>query len=194
MPRARGARVSLLRRIPISHVRVAPFIVNNRPETMDRSRRSFPTAAGWFRARSRCRLACQNAADDARPHAEEAAKPPSRSMRAHPSSSFETCARAFEVCRTPSARALLRMRTSIASFTAHDVKQPISFPRRVSAPGVCNFASLTPNEGGRSADPPPVHPHVASGCPRPLQRLSFLLLRRPHVASTILRVHHSELG
>src|SRR5499433_1903601 len=31
--------------------------------------------------------------------------------------------------------------------TAHDVKQPISFPRRMSAPGVCDFASLTPNEG-----------------------------------------------
>ncbi len=30
---------------------------------------------------------------------------------------------------------------------AHDVKQPISFPRRISAPGVCNFASPTPNEG-----------------------------------------------
>src|SRR5262244_3785795 len=31
--------------------------------------------------------------------------------------------------------------------TAHDVKQPISFPRRMSAPGFCIFASLTPNEG-----------------------------------------------
>src|SRR5262249_9046338 len=28
-----------------------------------------------------------------------------------------------------------------------DVKQPISFPRRVFAPGFCNFASLTPNRG-----------------------------------------------
>src|SRR5215469_6746771 len=56
------------------------------------------------------------------------------------------------ICRTPSACALLRMRTSIADFTVHHVKQPISFPRRVSAPGVCNFASLTPNEGGRSAE------------------------------------------
>src|SRR5262249_19068439 len=72
--------------------------------------------------------------------------------RAPQDEAFETRARAFEVCRTPSACALLRMRTSIADFTAHDVKQPISFPRRVSAPGVCNFASLTPNEGGRSAE------------------------------------------
>ena len=30
---------------------------------------------------------------------------------------------------------------------SHDVKQPISFPRRIFASGVCNFASLTPNEG-----------------------------------------------
>jgi hypothetical protein len=29
------------------HVEVAASIVNNRPETMERSRRSFPTAAGW---------------------------------------------------------------------------------------------------------------------------------------------------
>jgi hypothetical protein len=33
------------------------------------------------------------------------------------------------------------------AFPAHDVKQPISFPRRISAPGFCDFASLTPNEG-----------------------------------------------
>src|SRR5262249_57444484 len=49
----------------------------------------------------------------------------------------------FEVCRTSSTCALLRMRESIADFTVHHVKQPISFPRHVSAPGVCNFASLT---------------------------------------------------
>src|SRR5262249_26958658 len=30
---------------------------------------------------------------------------------------------------------------------SHDVKQPISFPRRIFAPGVCDFASLTPNRG-----------------------------------------------
>src|SRR5262249_3311772 len=32
------------------------------------------------------------------------------------------------------------------------------------------------SRGGRSADPPPVHPHVASGCPRLLQELGLLLL------------------
>src|SRR5262249_51793072 len=30
------------------HVEVAAFIVNNNPETTERSRRSLPTAAGWF--------------------------------------------------------------------------------------------------------------------------------------------------
>src|SRR5262245_33164796 len=34
------------------------------------------------------------------------------------------------------------------------------------------------SRGGRSADPPPVPPHVASGCLRLLQRLIFLRLRR----------------
>src|SRR5262249_51587712 len=43
--------------------------------------------------------------------------------------------------------ALLRMRAHLALQPAHDVKQPISFPRRMSAPGICNFASLAPNEG-----------------------------------------------
>ena len=32
----------------VRHVEVAAFIVNNNSETMERSRRSFPTAAGWF--------------------------------------------------------------------------------------------------------------------------------------------------
>ena len=52
------------------------------------------------------------------------------------SSSFETRARAFEVCRTSSTCALLRMRTSIASFTAHDFKQPTAFSRRVGVRGL----------------------------------------------------------
>src|SRR5262249_50028586 len=40
------------RRAPTArHVGVAPFIVNNNPETSERSRRSFPTATGWLFAR-----------------------------------------------------------------------------------------------------------------------------------------------
>src|SRR5947209_4171280 len=40
-----------------------------------------------------------------------------------------------------------KMRGDRACTSSHDVKQHISFPRRISAPGVCNFASLTPNRG-----------------------------------------------
>src|SRR5215472_12648950 len=57
-------------------------------------------------------------------------------VRAPQDEASETRARAFEVCRTSSTCALLRMRESIADFTAHDVKQPISFPRRVGVRGL----------------------------------------------------------
>src|SRR5258707_3065671 len=40
-----------------------------------------------------------------------------------------------------------KMRGDRACTSSHDVKQPISFPRRMSAPGVCNFASPTRIEG-----------------------------------------------
>src|SRR6266446_2788698 len=40
-----------------------------------------------------------------------------------------------------------KMRGDRACTSSHDVKQPISFPRRVFAPGVCNFASPTRIEG-----------------------------------------------
>jgi hypothetical protein len=39
------------------------------------------------------------------------------------------------------------MRTTIACGILHHVKQPISFPRRAFAPGLCLFASLTRNRG-----------------------------------------------
>src|SRR5260370_39988475 len=40
-----------------------------------------------------------------------------------------------------------KMRGDRACTSSHDVKQPISFPRHVFAPGVCNFASPTRIEG-----------------------------------------------
>src|SRR5262245_2930139 len=51
------------------------------------------------------------------------------------------------ICRTCSAGALLRRRTSIARSSYSHFKQPISFPRRVSAPGFCFLASRNPKEG-----------------------------------------------
>src|SRR5262245_53270438 len=90
----------------------------------------------------------------------------SRSMNAPdrwPSSSFETRARTFVLCGTAAACALLRMRTSTALVVvSHDVKQPISFPRRISAPGVCDFASLTPHRGVGGA---PRNVRVLGGTP-----------------------------
>src|SRR6516164_6914854 len=46
-------------------------------------------------------------------------------------------------------------------------------------PGFATLLRQPESRGGRSADPPPVHPHVASGYPRLLSRLSFLLLQPP---------------
>src|SRR5215472_7134605 len=79
------------------------------------------------------------------------------SSRAPQDEAFETRARAFEVCRTPSACALLRMRTSIASFTAHDVKQPISFSRRV---GVRGLRLLLRSPRMRVGGAPIRHPYI----------------------------------
>src|SRR6516164_1285484 len=74
------------------------------------------------------------------------------------------------IWRTSSACALLRMRTSIADFTVHHVKQPISFPRCVSAPGFCIFASLTPNRR-------------VGGAPRDVRVLGGTPVRRAHNAA-----------
>src|SRR5262245_30623640 len=65
-------------------------------------------------------------------------------------------------CGSTCACALLRMRTASRFSPSHDVKQPISFPRRVFAPGSCNFASLTPNRGVGGA---PRNVRVLGGTP-----------------------------
>jgi len=100
-------------------------------------------------------------------------------VRAPQDEAFETRARAFEVCRTSSACALLRMRTSIASFTAHDFKQPISFSRRVGVRGL-RLLLRSPERGwaerretfGCSAE----HPcgvHITRHARRLARRLAF---------------------
>jgi hypothetical protein len=45
-----------------------------------------------------------------------------------------------------------KMRGNRDSASSHDVKQPLSFPRRVFAPGSCIVASRTRKEGGRNAE------------------------------------------
>jgi hypothetical protein len=58
----------------------------------------------------------------------------------------------FRLCGSACASALLRMRTSIAFQPAHDFKQPISFPRRVFAPGFAPLLRSPGQRGGRSAE------------------------------------------
>jgi hypothetical protein len=69
--------------------------------------------------------------------------------RPHPSRRAHACS---------SSRCLLSLRApqdedehGVRDFF-HHFKQPISFPRRVFAPGFCFFASLTPVKGWRSAE------------------------------------------
>src|SRR5262249_25284414 len=83
-------------------------------------------------------------------------------IRSEASRSMRACAAAVLIlrdARTPAricgracAFALLRMRTAITYKSYSLFKQPSSFPRRVFAPGFCILASLTRNEGWRSAE------------------------------------------
>src|SRR5262249_51333519 len=114
-----------------------------------------------------------------RPHAEEhrsangSTDAPTPSERCDASRSMRGCSVAIlilrdarmrvRVCGTSSsACALLRMRTSIAYCIAHHLKQPISFPRRIFASGLCNFASLPPHRGVGGA---PRNVRVLGGTP-----------------------------
>src|SRR5262249_2136141 len=56
------------------------------------------------------------------------------------------------ICGTFSARALLRMRTTSAYSRALHTNSLSPSRGAFSAPEVCDLASLTPNEGGRSAE------------------------------------------
>src|SRR5215831_5092264 len=75
------------------------------------------------------------------------------------------------------------MRTASRFSPAHDVKQPISFPRRMSAPGVCNFASLTPNRGVGGA---PRNVRVLGGTP-----VGHAVTRRARRLARRLASHHA---
>jgi hypothetical protein len=60
-----------------------------------------------------------------------------------------TCAR---VCGSACACALFRMRTTDrVRIITHHLRQPFPFPRRVFAPGFCNFGFATPNLRGGGA-------------------------------------------
>src|SRR6516162_4175404 len=77
-----------------------------------------------------------------------------------------------------------------AIIPSHDVKQPISFPRRMSAPGVCDFASLTPNRGvgGAPIRHPPVltSPQVTPGYFNALFFFACVVLTPPLASSAFI--------
>src|SRR5260370_33623315 len=101
------------------HVGVAPSIVNNNPEAGARSRRSFPTAAGWCVARPAVARRSRDSGFVARIERSE--------MREPSAPDFASLNPGYDL--------------------SHHVKQPLSFPRRVFAPGVLTFASPTRIEG-----------------------------------------------
>src|SRR6516225_5414145 len=116
------------------HVEVAAFPVKNRPETGERSLRLFPTAAGWF---------FFVLMKDRRPGSPPAKRAESRDHNQR-LWAMGPRFRGDDPSRIRWVR-LAKMRGSSPNrfrlFPAHDVKQPISFPRRMFAPG------FTPNRG-----------------------------------------------
>jgi hypothetical protein len=140
----------------------AQLPVKNRPETGSPRRRHVSTSAGWFLDRPSTRpvVSCggfvlPNCAALPCPHAEEprgvgevtrgahshvrcgvSKHKGKRTARPHPSRRASARSRG----RHDRSCALLRMRTSIACCTAHDVKQPVCFvPAARFAPGFCTL-------------------------------------------------------
>ena len=176
---------SFRQNLPLSPVRaqVARVIANNRPDTMERSRRPFLAAAGWFfpvASSAKTPLASfrQNAP---RPHAEEHRS--AKQVGCFPSSAALRCVSKHEghaaavfilrdaralvrLCGSACARALLRMRTSIAFQPSSRCQTALLVPAaRFSRPGFASLLRSPESRGGRSADPPPIHPQIAPGCP-----------------------------
>ena len=126
------------------HVRVAKVIVNNNPQTMKRSRRSFCTAAGWCVAPALMLRSAGASTAQMRCDA-------SRSMRANPiarSSSFETRARAFKFAEPFSTRALLRMRTSSAYRRTFHINSPSRSRGALLRPGLATLLHRPRTRGG----------------------------------------------
>src|SRR5262249_7562473 len=166
------------RRAPTArHVGVAPFIVNNNPETRERSRRSFPTATGWLFARPavahECWIAALSVSRAQRSTKWCAADTDlgfTRDRRLKCASRVNpTCVDRSSLWRSRISGAIARRRRASTRLWPHFVIRctPSGTPDSVgrvrrllpflnspsrsrgafSAPGVCNFASLTPNRG-----------------------------------------------
>ena len=125
-----------------SHVRVAIFIVNNRPETMERIRPHVKVGSSHDAAVPRGKSRVPGAAQ----HEVVRCRPGTVTVRGGHSlrrSRISDAPLHFVARCIASGTHKRRTRSEPYSL----FKQPISFRRRISAPGVCNFASLTPSRG-----------------------------------------------
>ena len=122
---------------------------------MDLGWRSFPTPAAWFFAlalmlrsiAAECECSCS--------HSRSALRCVSKheGARHRPVLILRDARTLVRLCGSACACALLRMRTASRFSPAHDVQQPISFPRRMSAPGGFALCFAHPElRGGRSAE------------------------------------------
>jgi hypothetical protein len=138
----------LLAALNRSRVLVVPFVVNNNPETSDRGRRFFPTAAGWCFARAKRsrtnagsrRFRVPGAAQhEAQRNGALQTRDRSSPWRSRISDAPLRCARAAS---HPGHTSLGRARTLFTFQTAHLVPAA-----RFLRPGFCIVASLTRIEG-----------------------------------------------
>src|SRR5262249_46146509 len=163
------------------HVQVAALPVNNRPETGERSLRSSPTPAGWCfapalplglpkcaaRTGPSCWGASQRQWDHKRAHGLGCAA--MRCVSKHEGHAIAVLILRDARTRVHTSRKRLRMRApqdedgiAFQPISRCQTAQIFSFPRRVFAPGFCNFASLTPNRGVGGA---PRNVRVLGGTP-----------------------------
>jgi hypothetical protein len=164
------------------HVEVAAFIVNNNPETMQRCRRSFPTAGGWYFARRAVAHECRIAALSCPGRSAARSGALQTPISGLPEIGDEMCAsRVNPTCvdrsslwRSRISGAIARRRRASTRLWPHFVMRCTASGTRESvgrvrslihfsnspsrsrgafASGFCIRASLTPNRGGgRSAE------------------------------------------
>ena len=137
-PAMTSAGLRIAPRADGSHVRVAVFIVNNNPETMERSRPHAKVGSLHDAAvRRGARVPC------AAQHEVVRCRPGTAAICGGPGSATHRVADARAASHPGHA---ITSDAFVALFT-FQTAHVYSFPRRVFAPGVCNFASLTPDRG-----------------------------------------------
>jgi hypothetical protein len=130
---------------------------------MERGRRSFPTAAGWFFTRPGTRTNGGSRRHDSLTLALVLRSRARRALRALLRMRRPTHTEFAARCRTVAVSSHLTMSNSPHFFV----------PAAQFAPGVCNFASLTPKpRGGRSAE------KRSGACEAPVGRIMTRYARR----------------